>query len=73
MASATPGMRLFKMRVIDPYGDPPGAIRAAVRVVGYLASICTLSLGFLWIGFDREKRGLHDWIAGTYVVKSVRS
>jgi uncharacterized RDD family membrane protein YckC len=24
----------------------------------------------LWIGFDREKRGLHDWIADTYVVKA---
>jgi len=22
----------------------------------------------LWIGFDREKRALHDWVAGTYVV-----
>jgi uncharacterized RDD family membrane protein YckC len=70
MAAATPGMRLLRMRVIDPYGDPPGAIRAGVRVVGYLAAICTLSLGFLWIGFDREKRGLHDWLAGTYVVKT---
>jgi uncharacterized RDD family membrane protein YckC len=28
-----------------------------------------LFLGFLWIGFDSEKRGLHDWIAGTYVVR----
>ena len=29
----------------------------------------TLGLGFAWIGFDREKRGLHDWLAGTYVVR----
>jgi uncharacterized RDD family membrane protein YckC len=27
-------------------------------------------LGFLWVGFDSEKRGLHDWIAGTYVIKA---
>jgi uncharacterized RDD family membrane protein YckC len=69
MAGRTPGMRLLRMRVIDLYGDPPSAVRAGVRVAGYLASVCTLSLGFLWIGFDREKRGLHDWLAGTYVVK----
>jgi uncharacterized RDD family membrane protein YckC len=29
-----------------------------------------LALGFLWIGFDREKRGLHDWLADTYVVRA---
>jgi uncharacterized RDD family membrane protein YckC len=29
----------------------------------------TLSLGYLWIAFDAEKRGLHDWIAGTYVIR----
>ena len=29
----------------------------------------TLFLGFLWIGFDSEKRGLQDWIAGTYVIR----
>jgi uncharacterized RDD family membrane protein YckC len=27
-------------------------------------------LGFFWVGFDSEKRGLHDWIAGTYVIKA---
>jgi hypothetical protein len=42
----------------------PGA-----RCAGYLAGIATLFLGFLWIGFDHEKRGLQDWIAGTYVIR----
>jgi uncharacterized RDD family membrane protein YckC len=31
--------------------------------------VFTLGLGFLWIGFDSEKRGLQDWVSGTYVVK----
>ncbi|HEU5060104.1 MAG TPA: RDD family protein [Kofleriaceae bacterium] len=67
----TVGMRLLKMRVIDLYGDPPTIARCAARTAGYLASLATLGLGFLWIGFDSEKRGLHDWLSGTYVVKEV--
>ena len=70
MAGRTPGMRLLRLRIINPYGEPPGALRALVRTAGYVLSFATLSLGFLWIGFDREKRGLHDWIAGTYVIRS---
>ena len=66
----TPGMRLLKMRIIDIYGGAPSTGRAALRSAGYLAGAATLLLGYLWIGFDREKRGLHDWIAGTYVVKA---
>lgn len=68
--AATPGMRLLKTRIIDLYGDPPSTARSLARTGGYLAGVVTLGLGYLWIGFDSEKRGLHDWIAGTYVVKT---
>ncbi len=66
----TLGMRLLKMKVIDHYGDAPSPRRCIARCAGYLAAIATLFLGFLWIGFDSEKRGLQDWIAGTYVIRS---
>ena len=66
----TLGMRLFKIRVIDMYGDRPSPARCAARVAGYLAGVATLFLGFLWMGFDSEKRGLQDWIAGTYVIRA---
>ena len=66
----TLGMRVLKMKVIDVYGDRPSPGRCAVRCAGYLAGLATLFLGFLWIGFDSEKRGLHDWIAGTYVIRA---
>jgi uncharacterized RDD family membrane protein YckC len=66
----TLGMRVLKLQVIDVYGDPPSYLRAGVRTAGYLVSLATLFLGFLWIGFDAEKRGLHDWIAGTYVIRA---
>jgi resuscitation-promoting factor RpfA len=66
----TLGMRLLKMRVIDVYGDRPSPARCAIRCAGYLAGFATLFLGFLWMGFDSEKRGLQDWIAGTYVIRA---
>lgn len=66
----TLGMRVLKLRIIDVYGDPPSYLKVGLRTAGYLASLATMFLGFLWIGFDAEKRGLHDWIAGTYVIRA---
>lgn len=67
-AGRTVGMRVLGMEVIDVFGEPPSIARVAARTAGYLASAATLGLGFFWIGFDSEKRALHDWVAGTYVV-----
>ncbi len=66
----TPGMRVLKLRIIDVYGDDPSTPRALARTAGYLLSVASLGLGFIWIAFDSEKRGLQDWLAGTYVVKN---
>ncbi|HUJ63564.1 MAG TPA: RDD family protein [Kofleriaceae bacterium] len=66
----TLGMRVMKLKIIDVYGDPPSPARCLARSAGYLVSVATLFLGFLWIGFDSEKRGLQDWIAGTYVIRA---
>lgn len=66
----TLGMRVLKLKIIDVYGDRPSPRRCLARCAGYLASVASLFLGFLWIGFDSEKRGLQDWIAGTYVVRA---
>jgi len=66
----TLGMRLLKLKIIDVYGDPPSPGRCVARCAGYLAGIATLFLGFLWMGFDSEKRGLQDWISGTYVIRA---
>jgi len=66
----TLGMRVLNIKIIDVYGDRPSAARCVVRCAGYLAGVATLFLGFLWMGFDSEKRGLQDWIAGTYVIRA---
>lgn len=66
----TLGMRLMRIKIIDVYGDRPSPARCVARCGGYVASLATLFLGFLWMGFDSEKRGLQDWIAGTYVIRA---
>jgi uncharacterized RDD family membrane protein YckC len=66
----TLGMQVMKLTIIDVYGDPPSPAKCLVRSAGYIAGVATLGLGFLWIGFDSEKRGLHDWLAGTYVIRA---
>jgi uncharacterized RDD family membrane protein YckC len=66
----TLGMRALRIKIIDLYGDRPSAGRCVARCAGYLAGVATLFLGFLWMGFDSEKRGLQDWIAGTYVIRA---
>jgi len=66
----TLGMRLLKIKIIDVYGDRPSPGRCVARCAGYLAGVATMFLGFLWMGFDSEKRGLQDWIAGTYVIRA---
>jgi uncharacterized RDD family membrane protein YckC len=65
----TLGMRALDLRVIDVFGDPPSAWRAGARTLGYFANLATIGLGFVWVAFDPEKRGLHDWLAGTLVVR----
>lgn len=69
IAGQTPGKRALGLRVIDGFGQRPSALRSLWRTLAYLPSAALLALGFLWIGFDREKRGLHDWLADTYVIR----
>src|SRR5262249_15752153 len=69
LSGQTPGKRIMGLRVIDCYGHRPSILRALLRTIGYVFSLALLALGFLWIGFDREKRGLHDWLADTYVIR----
>ncbi|MCC6750964.1 MAG: RDD family protein [Deltaproteobacteria bacterium] len=67
---ATPGQRLVGVRVVSVYGERSEWWRALARALGFLAAGLLLGLGLLWAGFDRERRGLHDWLAGTYVIRS---
>jgi uncharacterized RDD family membrane protein YckC len=64
----TPGLRLVRARIIDAYGEAPSFPRSLIRVFAAAVAVALLCLGWLWIAFSREKRGLHDLVAGTWVV-----
>ena len=65
----TPGKMLFRLRVVRVTGEPIGYGRAFLRYIGYHICFMTAGLGFALIAVDRNKRGLHDLIAGTCVIK----
>ena len=69
VSGQTPGLMLVGARVVTARGARPGLLRALVRLLALAAGLIPGGLGALWIAFDREKRGLHDHLAGTYVVR----
>jgi uncharacterized RDD family membrane protein YckC len=69
----TPGQALLGMRVVDGFGERPSPARALARTAAFLPSWALFALGVVWIAFDREKRGLHDRLADTYVITGVTS
>ena len=65
----TPGMRLMRLRVLaGSSGAPPSVWRSLVRFVGLILAILPLFLGFVPVLFDRRRRALQDYVAGTAVV-----
>jgi uncharacterized RDD family membrane protein YckC len=67
----TPGMKLFRLYVVrDSDGGPVGVGQAILRLVGYWINGIALYIGFAWVLVDARRRGWHDLIAGTVVVKS---
>ncbi len=67
---ATPGKMALACKVVNATtGENLGVGRAIVRYLAYFISGIFLGLGFLWIAFDKRKRGWHDMIAGTVVLR----
>jgi uncharacterized RDD family membrane protein YckC len=69
---ATLGMALLGVRVVRADGAPAGARRAVLRTLAFPLSVALAGLGFLGILFHRQRRALHDLIAGTAVVYDER-
>ncbi len=65
----TPGKKVMGLRVIGKNGEDIGYGRAFLRYLCYYISFLPFGLGFLIIGFDRHKRGFHDMIVKTFVIR----
>ena len=64
----TPGMMLLGVQVVGQDGSQVGTKRGLVRTLAFPLSFLLLGLGFLGILLGRDRRALHDVIAGTAVV-----
>jgi uncharacterized RDD family membrane protein YckC len=69
LMGATLGKRLLGLRVVSRDGRPLSLSRSAVRSALAILSFLLLGLGCLLALFTRSGRGLHDFLAGTYVVE----
>lgn len=66
----TPGMKPFRLYVVrDSDGGPIGGGQAFLRLLGYWVNGIAFYIGFIWVFVDARRRGWHDLIAGTLVVK----
>ena len=68
----TIGKRIFNLCVERTDGSKIGFLRSVGRALAYILSYSFLFVGFLMIAFSKDKRGLHDSMCDTVVVRRRR-
>ncbi len=67
------GMKLLRLRLLDwRRRSPIGYSRALLRCAAGLVTILTFGVGFLVAAFRRDRKTLHDVLAGTLVCRRPR-
>lgn len=69
----TPGKMLFRLKVIRVDDQEMTYGTAWLRSLCWILSLLLFGIGLLMIAFTRQKRGLHDILAGTYVIRVQRT
>ncbi|MBA3051721.1 RDD family protein [bacterium] len=64
----TLGKMLIGIKVIKINDEPLSYGTALLRYIGRILNIITLFIGYIIVAFNRKKRGMHDFIAGTKVI-----
>jgi len=66
---ATPGKKFLHVKIVDAQtGENITNKQALTRSLAYIPSLLLFGIGFLMVAFRKDKRGLHDLIAGTAVI-----
>ena len=68
--AATPGKMALNLKVVRADGSPVTLGRAFGRYCAKILSGLILCIGFIMAGFDSQKRGLHDMLCDTRVIKT---
>ena len=68
----TPGMKAWKLSLVNMQGDPPGPKQATLRFFSAILSWALAGTGYLWMLVDRNHFTLHDHLSGSkLIVKNV--
>jgi uncharacterized RDD family membrane protein YckC len=67
---ATPGKMALSLQVVRADGSPVSYALAFGRYVAAALNYLTLFIGWFMVGWNDEKRGLHDFICDTRVIRS---
>jgi uncharacterized RDD family membrane protein YckC len=65
----TVGKRVLQLKVTDEIGNRIGFGRATGRFFAKILSSMFFCIGFIMVGLTDRKRGLHDMLAGTLVMR----
>jgi uncharacterized RDD family membrane protein YckC len=65
----TLGMRAWRIRVVGQDGTPLSWLRALARFAAGVLALLPLGLGLWWGIFDSQRRGWHDRLTDTRVVR----
>jgi len=68
VSGKTLGMAILGLQVVTRQGAPISGRQAVFRTVGLGLTLLTAGIGFVGIVYQRERRALNDFIAGTAVV-----
>ncbi len=63
------GKRVLQLKVTDELGNRIGFGRATGRFFAKILSSMFFCIGFIMVGLTDRKRGLHDMLAATLVMK----
>jgi uncharacterized RDD family membrane protein YckC len=69
----TIGKKMLGLAIVTDQTRPGQGLgwgKAFLRLLGHFVSGLVFSIGYLLVAFTSRKQGLHDMIAGTYVVRT---
>ena len=67
----TPGKWLLGLKIVRHKTlEPIASWRYVLRFLAYIPASAPLMLGVIWMSFNKQRRGWHDYIAGTVVINT---
>ena len=66
---STPGKIILGIKQVNYKYQKLGFFHIFIRLISYAFSALPFCIGFIMIDYNKKSRGLHDYIANTYVIR----